>query len=111
MWNTEGCEESLTLRAGDNPTTVQSNIHTCNRFIVAFKLILELEAIAGSSIKLNTSVSCYSQCLPIGRERMVSDRVVEEMVNFWSCHGEGFVVAIGGALYYQCVECEIKMTR
>lgn len=84
----EGCEGPLTLRASNNPATVQSNIHTGDSLIMAFELILELETIAGSSIKFNTGVSCYSQCLLVGREGVVGDGMVEEMVNFWSCHSE-----------------------
>jgi len=53
---------------------------------MALQLVLELESTASTSIKLNARVSCNGQCLPIGREGVVSNRVVEEMVNLWSCH-------------------------
>jgi hypothetical protein len=67
---------------------------------VPLQLILELESTASTSIKFNARVSCNGQCLPVGREGVVGDRVVEEMVDFRSCHILGFWL-IGGALDYQ----------
>ncbi len=88
----------LTLRAGNNTTRVGSNINTRHRLVVALELVLELEGIADLAVELNCRVSGDSKRLAVGRERVVRNGVVEEMVNFGSGHVER--CAIGVALYY-----------
>lgn len=78
-----------TLRAGHNSSRTQSNINAGDHLVMSLQLILELKSIASSSIKLNVGVSCHGQRLLVGREGVVGDGVVEEVVNFGSCHFVG----------------------
>lgn len=67
---------------------------------MTLELILQLKSSASSSVEFNAGIPRNSQRLLIGRERVVCDGVIVEMVNFWSGHIDIFVL-IGGALYYQ----------
>ena len=67
---------------------------------MTFQFILELESTSSSSIELDAGVPRHSKGLLVGRERMVCDWVVEEMVDLRRRHDEGLGM-IGGALYYQ----------
>lgn len=76
----------ITLRASHNTPGAQRNVHARHRLIVSLQLILELPSVPGPSIELNASVPCDSQGIFVGREGMVGDGIVEEMVNFGSGH-------------------------
>lgn len=91
-----------TLGARHDSPAVQCNINTGDCLIVTLKLILKLESSASSSIEFNAGVSSNRQCLLICGEGMVCDRVVKEVVDFWSSHSDELFL-IGGALYYQAV--------
>ena len=67
---------------------------------MALELVLELESSASSSVELNAGVARNSQHLLVCGERVVCDRVVEKVVNFWCSHFDSSAL-IGGALYYQ----------
>lgn len=75
-----------TLRASDNSSAVQSNVHTGDRLIMTLQLVFQLKSSPGSSIELNSGVSCNSQRLLVSREGVVGDGMVEEVVDFWSGH-------------------------
>jgi hypothetical protein len=66
---------------------------------VAFELIFELESVARSAIELDAALPCNGQCLFIGRERVIRNWVVEELMNLGRCH-LGNLYVIGVALYY-----------
>ena len=93
-----GGEWDSTLRASHDHAAVRSNINACDGLIVAFQLIFEGEAIARVAVQFDIIVSCYSERLTVGREGVVGNGVVEEMVDFGSGHDEE---AIGVALYYR----------
>ena len=77
-----------TLGAGDNATTVRSNVNAGDGLVVALELVLQLEGIANLAIELDGGVSGNGQRLMVRREGMVSDGAVEKMVNFGSGHCE-----------------------
>ena len=56
---------------------------------MALQLIFELERVRNPSIELDRGVSSNGEELPVGGEGMVRNRVVEEMVYFWSGHYGG----------------------
>lgn len=76
----------LTLRAGYDPPTIQRNINTRNSLVMPLQFIFELESIACSSVQLHAGISCHGQCLPVGGEGVVGNRVVKELVDFWWSH-------------------------
>lgn len=53
---------------------------------MTLQLVLELKATTSAAIELDTGVSCDSQSLAVGRERVVGDWVVEKLVNLWGRH-------------------------
>lgn len=55
---------------------------------MTLELILELEGIADSAVKLDLGIAGNGQGLAISRERVVGDGVVEEMVDLGSSHCE-----------------------
>jgi hypothetical protein len=55
---------------------------------MTLQFILELESIACSSVELNAGILGNRKGLPVGREGMISDGVVEEVVDFWGGHSE-----------------------
>lgn len=44
----------------------------------------------------------------VGRERVVGDGVMEQVVYFWGGHFDGGKVAIGVALYYRLISVICK---
>jgi hypothetical protein len=53
---------------------------------MALQFVLELEGIPNLAVQLNRVVTSDGQCLAVCREGMVSDRIVEEMVDLGSSH-------------------------
>lgn len=76
----------LTLGASHNLARVRRDIYTRDRLIVARQFILELEAAARLRVQVDVVLTSYGQCLTVGREGMVCNRVVEEVVDFWGGH-------------------------
>lgn len=76
------------MRAGDNSAALWGNVHARDELVVALQFILELEGIANSAVQVNRGVARNGQCLAIRRERVIRDRVVEQVMDFWSCHDE-----------------------
>jgi hypothetical protein len=58
---------------------------------VALELVLELKSSSGAFIELDAGISRYSQGLPIRREGVVCNRVMEEMVDFRGGHDVYFL--------------------
>lgn len=56
---------------------------------MTLQLVLELERIASPAVELDGIVTGNSESLLIGREGVVGDWVVEEVVNFGVRHGGG----------------------
>ncbi len=79
-----------TLGTCDNSAAARSDINTSYGFIVALQLILQLERIADFTIQLEGRVLGHSERLAIGGEGVVGNGAVEEMVNFWGSHSNGF---------------------
>ena len=75
-----------TLRASYNHATVGGNINTSHGLVMALQLILEDKFGSGFLVELDIIVSCDSKGLAIGREGMIGDRVVKEMMNFRARH-------------------------
>jgi hypothetical protein len=53
---------------------------------MAFQLVLELECVSGSSVQLDTTISCDRQRLSVSRKGMICDWMMEQMVNFRGRH-------------------------
>lgn len=78
----------LTLRAGYNLARVGSNINARDSLVVTGQFILKLEATARLRIQVDIVLPSYSQRLTVGREGVVRNWVVEEVVDFWGGHCE-----------------------
>lgn len=93
---------SHTLRASDNHATVRRDVNAGDRLVVAFELILEIKTLAaGASVEQYIVVSGHCEGIAVGREGMIRNGCMEEVMRFWSGgHGEKVRGAIGGALYY-----------
>ena len=79
---------SCTLRASDNSAAVGRNVHAGDKLVVPLQLVLDLEDIAYSAVEVDGGLARNSYQLTVRREGMVRNWVVEEVVDFWSCHGE-----------------------
>jgi hypothetical protein len=55
---------------------------------VSLQVILQLEGVAGFAIELDRGVPGHCQCLMIGRERVIRNGRMEEVVHFRSRHDE-----------------------
>jgi hypothetical protein len=78
------------LRTGHNLARIGSNIDTGNELVVAAQLVVESKGFAVGRVQLDGIVSGDSECLAIGREGVVGDWVVEEVVNLrGGGHDEG----------------------
>lgn len=66
-----------TLRRGHNATRVGCNIDTGDGLVMPFQLVLELECIASSPVKLDGRVPRDGQSRSVGGERVVGNRVVK----------------------------------
>lgn len=77
-----------TLRASHNAPGVGGNVDAGDKLVMSLELVLELEGIADSAVELDLGVAGNSQGLAIGREGVVGDGVVEEMVDLGSSHCE-----------------------
>lgn len=55
---------------------------------MALQLILELEGISDFAVELDGRVSCHGEDAVVGREGVVGDWVVEQVVNLGSSHRE-----------------------
>ena len=75
-----------TLRAGDDAAALRRDVHAGHGLVVALELILERELGAAPLVELDVVVARDDQRLPVGREGVVGDRVVEEKVDFRSGH-------------------------
>lgn len=87
---------SQTLGAGHDHATIWRNINTSDCLVVTFELIFQSEPVAGLAVQFNCVVFGYCQCLPIGGEGVIGNRVVEKVMNFRGCHVER--IAIGDSL-------------
>ena len=76
----------LTLRAGYNAPALGGNINTGYSLVVSLQLIQQLERVARPAIELDVVVSGDSKGGMVGRERVVGDGIVEEMVNLGIGH-------------------------
>lgn len=82
----QGVRRDRTLRARNNATAVRGNIDTGDRLIVTLQHICQLESISSLAVQLNGRVAGNSQSCVVGRERVVGNGVVEQVVNFGSSH-------------------------
>lgn len=84
------CEQGLrrdrTLRAGNNAAAVRGNVDTGDRLVVALQNVCQLESISSLAVQLDGRVPGNSQSCVVGRERVVGNGVVEQVVNFGSSH-------------------------
>ena len=69
---------------------------------MTLELIRQLEGVADLGVELDGRIPRNCERLAISRERVVGNRVVEEMVDLRGCHFVDLcLLAIGGALYYR----------
>jgi hypothetical protein len=80
-----------TLRARDNLPGVGRNIHTGNRLVMPRQLILELVPAARLLEEVDVVLAGYGERLAVGREGMVRNGMVEEVVDFGAGHGDDSV--------------------
>jgi len=100
----------ITLRAGDNLATIWCNVYSSYSFVMSSEFIFQLELSTCLAIEVDIVLAGYSQSLTVSGERMVRDRVVEEVVDFRSHSVHALLCAIGGALYY-CVRLVTELVR
>lgn len=100
----------ITLRAGDNLATVWCNVYSSHSFVMSSEFIFQLELSTCLPVEVDVVLAGYSQRLTVSGERMVRDRVVEEVVDFRSHSVYVLLCAIGGALYY-CVGLVTELVR
>ena len=81
-------ETMLTLGAGHDHPAVGRNIDARDSLVVTFELILHREVRARLAVKLDIDVPRNCKSAVICRERMVCDRVMEKMMDFWAGHYE-----------------------
>lgn len=84
----EGWACKRTLRASYDLAGVRCDIDTSNSLIMTSQLILKLESLAASLVQVDIVLAGYSERLTVGGERMIRDRVVEKVVDFWGCHDD-----------------------
>jgi hypothetical protein len=75
-----------TLGACYNLARVGSNVNSSDQLIMPAQLVLELKARASTRIELDIIVAGNGQSLAVGREGMIGNGVVEEVVDFGRCH-------------------------
>lgn len=80
----------VTLRASYDAAAVWRNVDTSDRLVMALELVLELKGISDLAVELDARVSCHGEDAVVGREGVVGDWVVEQVVNLGSSHFEGF---------------------
>ncbi len=78
----------LTLRACYDHATMWGNIHASDSLVMSFEFILKCKLVTRPVVELDVVVSGDCECLPVGGERMVSDGMVEQMMDFWASHVE-----------------------
>ena len=100
----------ITLRAGDNLATIWCNVYSSHSFVMSSEFVFQLELSTCLAVEVDVVLAGYSQRLTVSGERMVRDRVVEEVVNFRSHSVYVLLCAIGGALYY-CVGLVTELVR
>ena len=76
----------LTLRASHDLAGVGSNINTSDSLVMSSQLILKLESAARFRVQVDVVLASYSQRLTVGREGVVRNWVMEEVVNFRGGH-------------------------
>ena len=76
------------LRAGDNLARVGGNVDAGNELVVTAQLIFQSEAGAIGRVQLDCVVASDGESLAVGREGVVGDGMVEEVVDLRSGHGE-----------------------
>lgn len=97
------------LRAGDNLARVGGNVDSGDELVVAAQLVVEGEARAIGRVQLDRVVSGDSQRVAIGREGMVGDGVVEEVVYLGGGHdeeeGRSLLSTASFGVYKVALEC------
>jgi hypothetical protein len=81
----------VTLRACHNLPRIGRNIHTGNRLVVPRQLILELVPAARLLEEVDVVLAGYGERLAVGREGVVRNGMVEEVVDFGAGHDGGSV--------------------
>ena len=76
-----------TLGASHNTTSFRGDVDTCDCLIMPLQFILQCKLATGAFIELNMILSGHAQCLSVSGEGMISNGVMEEMVNFGRRHG------------------------
>lgn len=89
LLNQNPLKSMLTLRASNNSSTVGRNINTSHNLLMTLQLIRQGVLAAPRPVELHIAVPRDSKRLPVGRERVVGNGIVKEMVNFRSGHVEG----------------------
>ena len=87
------------MRASHNAPGVGSNVDTSYGLVMPLELVLELKGVANPAIQLDRRVPSDGEGLPISREGVVRNGIVEEVMNFWLWHcGGGGVCDRSGSL-------------
>ncbi len=77
-----------TLRASHNHAAVWSDVYTSNSLIVAFQFVLKREFGPSPVVEFDIVIASDRKSLPVSREGMVGDGMVEEVVDLWARHLE-----------------------
>ena len=75
------------MRASHDHPTSRSNVDTGDGLVMAFEFIFQGELVARFAVKLDVVVASNCECLPVCRERVIGNRVVEQMMDLWGGHG------------------------
>lgn len=75
-----------TLGASHDTASFRGDVDTCDRLIMPLQFILQCELATGAFIELNMIVPGHGQGLSVGGEGMISNWVMEEMMNFGRRH-------------------------
>ena len=55
---------------------------------MSLKFVLKYEIVSRLSIQLDSDVASDCKCLAVGREGMVGNGMMEQVVDFWTGHDE-----------------------
>lgn len=77
-----------TLGARHNHATIWCNVNSSNGLIMSLQFVLKCKIVSGPVIQLDINVASHCECPPVGGEGMVSNWMMEQVMDFWTGHDE-----------------------
>lgn len=97
------------LRACDDAAAVRCDVNARHKLVVAAKLILELEARSGGAVELDVVVAGDGESIAVGREGVVADGCVEEVMHLRSRHFDVYVFRSRNWIFEQRTGGEVSL--